>query len=410
MCCRNFVSTVASVGSGLRALVRPCVLSASCPYCLKKPSRRAKHRCPVLTHILVDERQSGSGTSHEKGDQLLHEHVSEASDRRQTGGSDSHGCQGAAKKRNFWRLFDHGGRNQQTSQDRATQLRADEGPDRNPISSVHGSTSGLAVPSAEIRLLRCRAGQERKERTRPRKGSERGQQRSLPSSSPGVPQDGLLSAMGRLCLRGCDSSSASQPGLHMVSSHHRTESIVQSLAQVSRAWNQEKETAPPKYPLRIMLLSALLEVTIERAEAAVKPDRKDATVEAGLILDREEEPFWPFLRWNPDKREEEILSGEEMRPLEHSRLIRKLNHIRDTIHPENVLRCHGHHQITEQMQAETYRLVLEVETVGEEAQNLHEWLRLLVNCSVWKLIGGRFRRERLGRSPLANRLSELLGL
>eukprot|EP00439_Symbiodinium_sp_Y106_P066429 s1533_g10.t2 len=155
----------------------------------------------------------------------------------------------------------------------------------------------------------------------------------------------------------------------MVSSHHRTESIVQSLAQVSRAWNQEKETAPPKYPLRIMLLSALLEVTIERAEAAVKPDRKDATVEAGLILDREEEPFWPFLRWNPDKREEEILSGEEMRPLEHSRLIRKLNHIRDTIHPENVLRCHGHHQITEQMQAETYRLVLEVETAAGSVAN-----------------------------------------
>ena len=37
-------------------------------------------------------------------------------------------------------------------------------PTENPISSVHGSTSGLAVPSAEIRLLRCRAGQERKER------------------------------------------------------------------------------------------------------------------------------------------------------------------------------------------------------------------------------------------------------
>ena len=253
-------------------------------------------------------------------------------------------------------------------------------------------------------------GKKGKKGRGPGKGQKGGSNAPLPSSSPGVPQDGLLSAMGRLCLRGCDSSSASQPGLHMVSSHHRTESIVQSLAQVSRAWNQEKETAPPKYPLRIMLLSALLEVTIERAEAAVKPDRKDATVEAGLILDREEEPFWPFLRWNPDKREEEILSGEEMRPLEHSRLIRKLNHIRDTIHPENVLRCHGHHQITEQMQAETYRLVLEVETVGEEAQNLHEWLRLLVNCSVWKLIGGRFRRERLGRSPLANRLSELLGL
>ena len=95
----------------------------------------------------------------------------------------------------------------------------------------------------------------------------------------------------------------------------------------------------------------------------MEPARKAASVEAGLI----EEPYWPYIGWNPERREEEIQTGEDARPVEHSRLLRKLNHIRDTIHPECVLRRHGHHQIAEQMQGDTFRLVLEVETVGSEA-------------------------------------------
>ncbi|CAE7374797.1 unnamed protein product [Symbiodinium microadriaticum] len=171
----------------------------------------------------------------------------------------------------------------------------------------------------------------------------------------------------------------------------------------------EDEEGMQEHPLRIVMLSTLLDVMIERAQAAVEPTRLEASAQAGLILNHGDEPFWPFLRWNPARRVEEIVSSEEARPLEHSRLMRKLNQIRDTINPENILRCHGYHSISENMTGDTWRLLLEIETVGEEAQNLHAWLRRMINCTAWKLIGGRFRRERLGRSPLANRLAELLG-
>ncbi|CAE7859778.1 unnamed protein product, partial [Symbiodinium necroappetens] len=188
------------------------------------------------------------------------------------------------------------------------------------------------------------------------------------------------------------------------------ESIVPSLARVSAAWNRKKdEEGTQEHPLRIVMLSTLLEVMIERAQAAVEPTRLEASAQAGLILNQGDEPFWPSLRWNPARRVEEIVSSEEARPLEHSRLMRKLNQVRDTINPENILRCHGYHSISENMTGDTWRLLLEIETVGEEAQNLHAWLRRMINCTAWKLIGGRFRRERLGRSPLANRLAELLG-
>ncbi|CAE7678843.1 unnamed protein product, partial [Symbiodinium sp. CCMP2592] len=232
-----------------------------------------------------------------------------------------------------------------------------------------------------------------------------------PSQTSSNQQANLVSAIGRLCLRHEDAIAIQQANQGYIFFLRTTgpESIIQPLARVSQAWNQAKETEIPRHPLRIVLLSTLLEATIERVEAAVKPDKRDATIQTGLVINQGGELYWPYIQWNQEQRTEEVISTDQVRPLEHARLLRRLNHLRDSITPENILRCHGHHKIAENLETEVYRLVLEVETVGEEAQNIHEWLRLLVNCTAWKLIGGRFRRGRLGRSPLAKRLGELLG-
>ena len=59
-------------------------------------------------------------------------------------------------------------------------------------------------------------------------------------------------------------------------------------------------------------------------------------------------------------------------------------------------------------EGEIYTMLLEVGTNGEREQNVHAFLRDLCNLSVWRLLAGRFRRDRLQRTPLANRLSESL--
>ncbi|CAE7568244.1 unnamed protein product [Symbiodinium necroappetens] len=234
-----------------------------------------------------------------------------------------------------------------------------------------------------------RSGKGKAKKGKQGKGQSKGQKGgNAPSqtTSGSIHQDNVISATGRLCLRHEDAIAVqrAQQGYVWWLRTTGPESIVPPLARVSAAWNLKKEEeGPPEHPLRIVLLSTLIHVMIERAQAAVDPTRLEASAQAGLILNQRDEPFWP--------------------------LMRKLNQIRDTINPENILRCHGYHPIAEYMQGDTFRLVLEVETVGEEAQNLHSWFRRMVNCTAWKLIGGRFRRERLGRSPLANRLAELLG-
>ncbi|CAE7196993.1 unnamed protein product [Symbiodinium microadriaticum] len=259
------------------------------------------------------------------------------------------------------------------------------------------------------------SGKGKTKKGKPSKGqgkSQKGNNDPSQTTSSSSHQDNVISAMGRLCLRHEDAIAVQRANQGYVWWLRTAgpESIVPSLARVSAAWNRKKdEEGIQDHPLRIVMLSTLLEVMIERAQAAVEPSRLEASAQAGLILNQGDEPFWPFLRWNQARRIEEVVSSEEMRPLEHSRLMRKLNQIRDTINPENILRCHGYHSISENMTGDTWRLLLEIETVGEEAQNLHAWLRRMINCTAWKLIGGRFRRERLGRSPLANRLAELLG-
>ncbi|CAE7341713.1 unnamed protein product, partial [Symbiodinium necroappetens] len=285
-------------------------------------------------------------------------------------------------------------------------------------SSTTASPASIMTPQQQLLPNAATAtpsGKGKTKKGKQGKGQGKGQKGNNDPSqttSSSSHQDNVISAMGRLCLRHEDAIAVQRANQGYVWWLRTAgpESIVPSLARVSAAWNRKKdEEGIQEHPLRIVMLSTLLEVMIERAQAAVEPTRLEASAQAGLILNQGDEPFWPFLRWNPARRVEEIVSSEEARPLEHSRLMRKLNQVRDTINPENILRCHGYHSISENMTGDTWRLLLEIETVGEEAQNLHAWLRRMINCTAWKLIGGRFRRERLGRSPLANRLAELLG-
>ena len=100
------------LGNRVRALVRPHCLSAACLYCGKVPTRKAKHKCPVLTQayfaLLVDERRAGSCPADESRNQLLSESLSSAlPDAEGKAGAD--GYKGPAQARDIRRYF-HSGR------------------------------------------------------------------------------------------------------------------------------------------------------------------------------------------------------------------------------------------------------------------------------------------------------------
>ena len=244
-----------------------------------------------------------------------------------------------------------------------TRASASQTPVKAPAGNLPTPTPTTASPASTLTLQQqllpegattTPSGKGKTKKGKQGKGQSKGQKgNSGPSqtTSSSSHQDNVISATGRLCLRHEDAIAVQRANQGYVWWLRTAgpESIVPSLARVSAAWNRKKdEEGVQDHPLRIVMLSTLLEVMIERAQAAVEPSRLEASAQAGLILNQGDEPFWPFLRWNPARRIEEIVSSEEMRPLEHSRLMRKLNQVRDTITPENILRCHGYHSVTEE--------------------------------------------------------------
>ena len=109
------------------------------------------------------------------------------------------------------------------------------------------------------------------------KGQKGGNAPSQTTSSSSH-QDNVISAMGRLCLRHEDAIAVQRANQGYVWWLRTTgpESLVPSLARVSAAWNRKKdEEGMQEHPLRIVLLSTLL-------EAAVESTRLEASAQAGL--------------------------------------------------------------------------------------------------------------------------------
>ena len=115
-----------ALGNRVRALVRPISLSAACLYCGKVPTRKAKHRCSVLTQayfaLLVDGRRAGNRPTDESRDQLLPQPLSSAlPDAEGTGRAD--GYQGPAQARDIRGYFQSGGKSLQGHEGGASRGR-----------------------------------------------------------------------------------------------------------------------------------------------------------------------------------------------------------------------------------------------------------------------------------------------
>ena len=73
-----------------------------------------------------------------------------------------------------------------------------------------------------------------------------------------------------------------------------------------------------------------------------------------------------------------------------------------------ILRFHGLRPLSMEMEGDQYLTVLEISQSSREAMQVLADLRDLTNNSIWKLIGARFRRDRIQRSPLATRIAEMI--
>ena len=236
-----------------------------------------------------------------------------------------------------------------------------------------------------------------------------------------VPQRGdnsqLINVMARLAIRHEDSWSL-QRADHGFCLFLRTanseETITKQLFQTSQTWKEHKAQNPQarRSPLRVVLFTMILQVLMDRAKQVLEDaEARKKAVEAQMIQMQEDGkgsamPSWVYLDYNPSEKKE--VTDQNTPPLDQDRLMRRLKAIQEHTHGEMILRFHGLRPLAMEMEGDQYLMVLEISQSSKEALQVLADLRDLTNNSIWKLIGARFRRDRIQRSPLAMRIAEMI--
>ena len=170
------------------------------------------------------------------------------------------------------------------------------------------------------------------------------------------------------------------------------------LYQASQLWKKQKELGKATSFLRVILWALLLEELGSRASLLLQnPQAMQSAIQGGLIEREGDQTSWKYLAWDAQAKQE--IKDTTIPPMTHDRLIRRIKTLQEDAKGDIILRFHGVRPLTEDLQGEIYTMLLEVGTNGEREQNVHAFLRDLCNLSVWRLLAGRFRRDRLQRTP-----------
>ena len=281
--------------------------------------------------------------------------------------------------------------------------------------SMPEASPGSEVAAPETKCPRTEGG-----KTKPPKGSRKGPDKGkgpIPreeSSAGSQRQLALLqqtvNMLGRLVLRHEDAHAIQRTNsdyVLLLRSGQATESMPGPLYQASQLWKKQKELGKATSPLRVILWALLLEELGSRASLLLQNSQAmQSAIQGGLIEREGDQTSWNYLAWDAQAKRE--IKDTTIAPMTHDRLLRRIKTLQEDAKGDIILRFHGVRPLTEDLQGEIYTMLLEVGTNGEREQNVHTFLRDLCNLSVWRLLAGRFRRDRLQRTPLANRISECI--
>eukprot|EP00439_Symbiodinium_sp_Y106_P005996 s9548_g1.t1 len=150
--------------------------------------------------------------------------------------------------------------------------------------------------------------------------------------------------------RGCHIHSASRQG-HAVLPEDRgagilPANIVQSLFNLSQAWNKEREKPiaqrqEPLSPLRIVLVKAFLsEMAARITKVTEDPEVRKKVIAAGWATQEADQTLsWHFQMYDAEKKQEHVDQGKP--PLPHARIMQLLEGVAESLRPEVVQRFHA---------------------------------------------------------------------
>ena len=244
------------------------------------------------------------------------------------------------------------------------------------------------------------------------KGKEKGRESERGSEEA---EGHLLRVIAQLLLRHEDAISIlrADKGMLFFLKTGGQESFLPTLFNLSQAWNKEREKPiaqrqEPLSPLRIVLVKAFLsEMAARITKVTEDPEVRKKVIAAGWATQEADQTLsWHFQMYDAEKKQEHVDQGKP--PLPHARIMQLLEGVAESLRPEVVQRFHATRPQAESYQGPVVVFMMEVAHRGEYAKVLYRNMADLAHNMVWNLMASRMRLETIGRSPLANRIAQLL--
>ena len=257
--------------------------------------------------------------------------------------------------------------------------------------SMPEASPGSEVAAPETKYPRTEGG-----KTKPPKGSRKGKGPIPREESNAGSQRQLallqqtVNMLGRLVLRHEDARATQRANsgyVLLLCTGQATESMPGPLYQASQLWKKQKELGKATSPLRVILWVLVLEELGSRA--------LQSAIQGGLIEREGDQTSWNYLAWDAQAKRE--IKDATIAPMTHDRLLRRIKTLQEDVKGDIILRFHGVRPLTQDLHEEIYTMLLEVGTNHKHPGPVQP-----------ECLAGRFRRDRLQRTPLANRISESL--
>ena len=241
-----------------------------------------------------------------------------------------------------------------------------------------------------------------------------GDSRNQGSSHSSDDLKNIVRAMGRLLIRQEDSISILQQDTQLIVFLKNREqgklasedwSIVQPLYLVGKHWREQKEKSPNQVtqPLRVVLLGSMLDAILNRVkQLETDPALRETAEKRGLVVNGS----FPFLQWDPEKKEYQAASQPPLSFKEVQESLVSLKML--VVHPHVVSRFHALRKLTAEMASEIVPFTLEIQNRSQESQQAFFLLGKLSRNSCTHLVSATLRPAKLGRSPLASTVDRLL--
>ena len=219
-----------------------------------------------------------------------------------------------------------------------------------------------------------------------------------------------IASMQRLLLRREDSVSMIQADYSFVAFLRVPggSSVVPALYAAQRAWRDLRDSDSTKLdkPMRCCLLACLFKELAARVRGLTNEhENKSSLAKLGWLT--EDHSSWAFLQWSPV--EKRMVVAKDKEPVAVDSATALVEKIREMVsEPGLVVRFHPTRPLAETMTGESLTCCLQVSVREPRAMLLYDDLSTLSGLACAQLIGVGLRRDRAGRSALAQAISKTM--